>query len=43
MKERLATEGAEIVGSTPMDFAAFFRSEVKKWSEVVQRSGTKFE
>ena len=43
MKERLATEGAEIVGSTPTDFAAFFRSEVKKWSEVVQRSGTKFE
>jgi len=43
IKERLATEGAEIVGSTPTDFAAFFRSEVKKWSEVVQRSGTKFE
>ena len=43
MKERLATEGAEVVGSTPTAFAAFFRSEVKKWSEVVQRSGMNFE
>jgi tripartite-type tricarboxylate transporter receptor subunit TctC len=43
MKERLAAEGAEVVGSAPTEFAAFFRSEIKKWSEVVQRSGTKFE
>jgi tripartite-type tricarboxylate transporter receptor subunit TctC len=44
MKERAATEGFELVGSTtPSDFAAFFRSEVKKWSDVVQRSGMKFE
>lgn len=43
MKERAATEGVELVSSTPTDFAALFRSEVKKWSEVVQRSGTKFE
>jgi len=43
MKERLAVEGAEGVGSMPTDFAAFFRSEFRKWSDVVQRSGTKLE
>ena len=43
MKERIAAEGAEIVGSPPTEFAAFIRSETKKWSEVVQRSGMKLE
>ena len=39
MKDRFATEGAEIVGSAPTEFAAFIRSEIRKWTEVVQRSG----
>lgn len=43
IKERLSSEGAEVVGSTPTEFAAFIRSEIKKWSEVVQRPGMKFE
>lgn len=43
LKERAATEGVELVSSTPSDFAAFFRAEITKWSRVVQRSGTKFE
>jgi tripartite-type tricarboxylate transporter receptor subunit TctC len=43
MKERIATEGAEIVGSTPAELAAFFRSEAEKWADVVKRSGIKLE
>ena len=43
MKERFAAEGADIVGSTPAEFAAFFNSEFRKWSDVVQRTGTKLE
>jgi tripartite-type tricarboxylate transporter receptor subunit TctC len=31
---RLAGEGAEPVASTPADFAAFVRAEIKKWDEV---------
>jgi tripartite-type tricarboxylate transporter receptor subunit TctC len=43
MAERLAAEGASVVGSTPAQFAAFFRAEVGKWSEVVRVSGVKFD
>ncbi|HYG42782.1 MAG TPA: tripartite tricarboxylate transporter substrate binding protein [Bordetella sp.] len=30
--------GAEPVGSTPAEFAVFFKEEVAKWAEVVQRA-----
>ncbi len=43
MKDRMAAEGAERVGSTPSQFAAFFRAEVDKWADVAKRSGTKLE
>src|SRR5437773_728401 len=35
MKERLATDGAEPLGSTPAEFAAFIRRELDKWGRVV--------
>lgn len=43
LKERLAAEGAEVAGNTPSEFSAFIGSEIRKWSEVVKRSGMKFE
>jgi tripartite-type tricarboxylate transporter receptor subunit TctC len=43
MKERLAAEGAEIVGSTPKEFEAFYQTEISKWTDVVKRSGTKLD
>lgn len=43
MAVRLAAEGASVVGSTPAQFDAFFRAEVRKWSEVVRVSGVKFD
>jgi len=36
MKERLLAVGAEGVGSTPEEFAAFIRSELATWSKVVR-------
>ncbi|WP_160142171.1 Bug family tripartite tricarboxylate transporter substrate binding protein [Pigmentiphaga humi] len=39
----LANEGAEIVGSTPQAFAAAFKDETAKWTEVAKRTGMKFE
>jgi tripartite-type tricarboxylate transporter receptor subunit TctC len=39
--ERFQLDGAEPVGSTPNEFAAFLRAEMQKWSKVVQDAGIK--
>jgi tripartite-type tricarboxylate transporter receptor subunit TctC len=36
VKERFSTLGAEPVGSSPDEFAAFVRSEIAKWRKVVE-------
>jgi tripartite-type tricarboxylate transporter receptor subunit TctC len=41
--ERLSAQGAEPVGSTPEEFAAYIRSETAKWAKVVRESGAKAE
>jgi tripartite-type tricarboxylate transporter receptor subunit TctC len=41
--QRFEAEGATPSGSTPAEFAAFFRSEAEKWAEVAKRSGTKLD
>lgn len=39
VRETLAKAGAEPVGSSPEQFAAFIRSETLKWGEAVRRAG----
>ena len=39
--QRLDGLGFEIVGSTPDEFGAYIRSEIKKWEKVVRASGAK--
>ena len=39
VRERFLALGAEPVGSTPEQFAAFYRNEVAKWAKVVKESG----
>jgi tripartite-type tricarboxylate transporter receptor subunit TctC len=41
VKERLATLGAEGVGSSPAEFAKFFSAEIAKWGRVVKEAGLK--
>ena len=41
IRERLAAQGADPVGSTPEQFAALIRSEIRKWAQVVKTSGAK--
>jgi tripartite-type tricarboxylate transporter receptor subunit TctC len=41
--ERLSSQGAEAVGSTPEEFAAYIKSETVKWARVVRESGAKAE
>ena len=36
MREKLAAEGAEAVGSTPEEFGAFVKAEIDKWGKVVK-------
>jgi tripartite-type tricarboxylate transporter receptor subunit TctC len=42
-KERLATLGAEAVGSSPDQFRAFVKAEIAKWARVVKEAGLKVE
>lgn len=39
LRETLSRQGAEPVASTPVQFAAFIRSEARKWSKVVKQAG----
>jgi tripartite-type tricarboxylate transporter receptor subunit TctC len=41
MRQRLAELGAEVVGSTPAELAAFLKSEIAKWAEVVKTANIK--
>ncbi|MBI1736420.1 MAG: tripartite tricarboxylate transporter substrate binding protein [Candidatus Rokubacteria bacterium] len=43
VKERLATLGADGVGSSPEEFTAFVRAELRKWAKVVKEAGIKLE
>ena len=39
--ERIASEGADFIGSTPEEMTAFVQSEIVKWGKVVKLSGAK--
>jgi tripartite-type tricarboxylate transporter receptor subunit TctC len=41
--QRLAADGAEPVGSTPEEFAAFIKSEINKWARVASAAGIRAE
>jgi tripartite-type tricarboxylate transporter receptor subunit TctC len=43
VKQRLADQGAEIVGSSPAQLAAYLRAETEKWAKVVKAAGIKQE
>ena len=41
LRDRMSAEGAEFVGDTPEQFAAFIKSEIAKWALAVKASGAK--
>lgn len=43
VKARFAKQGAEVVGSTPADFAVFIRQEIVKWTKVIKEAGAKLD
>lgn len=42
LRETIRRQGAEPVGSTPREFAAFIKAEAQKWSQVIKRAGLEF-
>lgn len=41
VRQRLMNDGAEAVGSSPAEFAAYIRSETEKWAKVIKAAGIK--
>lgn len=39
MKERLTSDGSEVVASTPEEFAALIKTELARWAKVVKATG----
>ena len=39
MKEKLALDGAQPVGSSPSEFAVLIASELEKWTRVARAAG----
>lgn len=39
VSEKISNLGAEIVGSSPEEFAAYLKAEVAKWSALIKRTG----
>jgi tripartite-type tricarboxylate transporter receptor subunit TctC len=43
VREKLSGVGADPVGSTPEQFAAFIQTEIKKYAKVIQEAGVKID
>jgi tripartite-type tricarboxylate transporter receptor subunit TctC len=43
VRSRLAVQGAEPLGSTPAEYAAYVKSEIERWARVVKASGVTIE
>jgi tripartite-type tricarboxylate transporter receptor subunit TctC len=41
--KKLAAQGAEPLGSTPEEYGAYLRSEIKRWGELAEATGVKLD
>ena len=41
VRRTLATQGVDVIGGTPEQFAAHIRAEIPKWTEIVRLSGAR--
>ena len=43
VRARLAGQGADVIGSTPSEYAAYIRAEMPRWAKAIKDSGAKAE
>jgi tripartite-type tricarboxylate transporter receptor subunit TctC len=43
MQKQLKVQGAQALGSTPQEYAAYIKSEIARWGEVVQAANVKLD
>jgi tripartite-type tricarboxylate transporter receptor subunit TctC len=42
-RQQFATQGIDIIGGTPEQFAAYIRDDIVKWTRVIRESGARAE
>jgi tripartite-type tricarboxylate transporter receptor subunit TctC len=43
IRDRLTSEGAEPVGNSPAEFAAFLKTDIARWAKVIKQAGAKLD
>jgi tripartite-type tricarboxylate transporter receptor subunit TctC len=43
IRDRIAGEGAEVVGDTPAQFAAFLKADIARWAPLIKQSGARLD
>jgi len=43
MQKQLKVQGAQALGSTPQEYAAYIKSEIARWGEVVKAANVKLD
>jgi tripartite-type tricarboxylate transporter receptor subunit TctC len=43
VRDKLTSEGSEIVGNTPQEFTAFLKRDIARWAEVIKTAGIRLD
>jgi tripartite-type tricarboxylate transporter receptor subunit TctC len=43
VRDKLTSEGSEIVGNTPPEFTAFLKRDIERWAQIIKAAGIKLE
>ena len=41
VREKLTSEGSEIVGNSPQEFTTFLKRDIARWAQVIKANGVK--
>jgi tripartite-type tricarboxylate transporter receptor subunit TctC len=43
VRDQLSAQGADPIGSSPEEFAAYVKAEIEKWARVIKQAGVRAE